>query len=161
MATRVEHCFEAVSLWMIKKISTQGNPQELGVPPCSREPCRGGTGFDPEACGEACEALAEAVAKGNQHQAGAWAALIPCLKALQQFSLQPFRWKVRLMESTKEMARERCACMTGRIRAKCGVFYVNSFLLRDGRKVGPIKQPPGHRRCPRLVGPKRRANRPR
>ncbi|CAL1153147.1 unnamed protein product, partial [Cladocopium goreaui] len=27
-----------------------------------------GTGFDPEACGEACEALAEAVAKGNQHQ---------------------------------------------------------------------------------------------
>ena len=28
-----------------------------------------GTGFDPEACGEACEALAEAVAKGNQHQA--------------------------------------------------------------------------------------------
>lgn len=29
-----------------------------------------GTGFDPEACGEACEALAEAVAKGNQLQAG-------------------------------------------------------------------------------------------
>eukprot|EP00913_Durusdinium_trenchii_P009883 g9276.t1 len=27
-----------------------------------------GTGFDPEACGEACEALAEAIAKGNQQQ---------------------------------------------------------------------------------------------
>ena len=33
-----------------------------------------GTGFDPEACGEACEALAEAVAKGNQHQA--WGILV-------------------------------------------------------------------------------------
>jgi len=31
-----------------------------------------GTGFDPEACGEACEALAEAVAKGNQHQVWWW-----------------------------------------------------------------------------------------
>jgi len=40
----------------------------LSPPPGSGLSRYKGTGFDPEACGEACEALAEAVAKGNQHQ---------------------------------------------------------------------------------------------
>ncbi|CAK9071013.1 unnamed protein product [Durusdinium trenchii] len=60
--------------WLRRRVAREAATADLDLdlmltsPPGSGLSRYKGTGFDPEACGEACEALAEAIAKGNQQQ---------------------------------------------------------------------------------------------